>query len=119
MAEYGEWNRKGATLSDTTALKEYGVGTEFIVKGINSGDLEHREGSVWGSPYIKVLRGQLEKYIISQLGQEYLTAMTSGTELRAIKKEKKQLKERLNALQQRETEIEQIMSKAKSADNSV
>ncbi len=25
MAEYGAWNRKGATLSDVTALKEYGV----------------------------------------------------------------------------------------------
>lgn len=23
--EYGAWNRKGATLSDVTALKEYGV----------------------------------------------------------------------------------------------
>jgi hypothetical protein len=26
MAEYGEWNRKGAALSDVTAKKEYGVG---------------------------------------------------------------------------------------------
>jgi hypothetical protein len=25
MAEYGEWNRKGATLSDVTAKAEYGV----------------------------------------------------------------------------------------------
>ena len=25
MAEYGEWNRKGAALSDVTAQKEYGV----------------------------------------------------------------------------------------------
>jgi len=25
MAEYGEWNRKGAVLSDVTAQKEYGV----------------------------------------------------------------------------------------------
>ena len=24
MAEYGEWNRKGAVLSDVTAQKEYG-----------------------------------------------------------------------------------------------
>lgn len=24
MTEYGEWNRKGATLSDVTACKEYG-----------------------------------------------------------------------------------------------
>jgi hypothetical protein len=25
MAEYGEWDRKGAVLSDVTAQKEYGV----------------------------------------------------------------------------------------------
>ena len=36
MAEYGEWNRKGASLSDVTAKKEYGVDREFIIKGINA-----------------------------------------------------------------------------------
>ena len=33
MAEYGEWTRKGATLSDVTARKVYGVSYDFIVKG--------------------------------------------------------------------------------------
>lgn len=60
MAEYGEWNRKGATLSDVTAKKEYGVSREFIVKGIRAGKLEYREGAVWGNPYLRVLRSQLE-----------------------------------------------------------
>ena len=46
MAEYGEWNRKGAVLSDVTAHKEYGVTREFIVKGIQAGKLEYREGAV-------------------------------------------------------------------------
>jgi hypothetical protein len=46
MAEYGEWNRKGATLSDVTAQKEYGVGRDFIVKGIRAGKLEFREGEI-------------------------------------------------------------------------
>lgn len=31
MANYGEWNRKGATLSDVTAKTEYGVSQTFIV----------------------------------------------------------------------------------------
>jgi hypothetical protein len=31
MAEDGEWNRKGATLSDVTAEKEYGVTRDFII----------------------------------------------------------------------------------------
>jgi hypothetical protein len=33
MAEFGEWNRKGAALSEVTAEKEYGVTPDFIVKG--------------------------------------------------------------------------------------
>ena len=37
MAEYGEWNREGATLSDKTAKREYGVDRDFIVKGIRAG----------------------------------------------------------------------------------
>src|SRR5438270_14027127 len=53
MAEFGEWNRKGGTLSDVTAEKEYGVAREFIVKGIQAGKLEYREGSIWGNPYLR------------------------------------------------------------------
>jgi|GEM_PF-4466126 len=47
MAEYGEWNAKGATLSDVTAKKEYGVDRDFIVKGIRVGKLEYRQGAIW------------------------------------------------------------------------
>jgi hypothetical protein len=43
MAEDGEWNRKGGTLSDMTAQKEYGVTHDFIVEGIRAGKLEYRE----------------------------------------------------------------------------
>ena len=68
MAEYGEWNRKGATLSDVTAQKEYGVTRDFIVQGIQAGKLEYRDGAVWGNPYLRVLRSQLEPYIAEQLG---------------------------------------------------
>lgn len=54
MAEDGEWNRKGATLSDVTAEKEYGVTREFIVEGIRAGELEYREGAVWGNPFLRI-----------------------------------------------------------------
>lgn len=56
MAEYGEWSRRGATLSHVTARQEYGVDEDFIVTGINAGRLEYREGAVHGNPYIRVLR---------------------------------------------------------------
>src|SRR6516225_4446075 len=44
MSEHGEWNRKGATLSDVTAEKEYGVTRDFILKGIRAAELPRRPG---------------------------------------------------------------------------
>ena len=38
MAEYGEWNPKGAALSVITAQKEYGVSRDFMVRGIHKRD---------------------------------------------------------------------------------
>jgi len=37
MAEYHEWNRKGATPSDATAQKEYGISRDFISKSPKNG----------------------------------------------------------------------------------
>jgi hypothetical protein len=111
MAEYGEWNRKGATLSHVTAKTEYGVGEDFIVKGIRAGKLEWREGAIWGNPYIRILRSQLEKYITEQLGEEYLVKIKGQTELRKIKKDISELKKKLDALQNRRTELEKLLKK--------
>ena len=108
MAEYGEWNRKGATLSDVTAKKVYGVDRDFIVKGIRAGKLEYREGVIWGNPYLRVLRSQLDKYIREQLGVDRIRMGKNQTELRKIKKEMADLKKRLNELQARRTELEEL-----------
>ena len=109
MAEYGEWNREGAVLSDVTAQKEYGVTRDFIVKGIQTGKLEYREGAVWGNPYLRVLRSQLELYIVEQLGSEYLVSKKSKTELRAINKEIADLREKLAALEARKVTLERAI----------
>ena len=57
----------GLDLSDDSLAetpKEYGVDRDFITKGIHAGKHEYREGSVWGSPYLRILRRQLEAYIV-------------------------------------------------------
>ena len=109
MAEYGEWNRKGATLSDVTAKKEYGVDREFIVNGIRAGKLEYRECVVWGNPYLRLLRSQLEKYIAKELGQDSLSKKKNKTELRKIKNEITKVKKRLKELEARRMELEEQM----------
>ena len=111
MAEYGEWNRKGATLSDVTAQKEFGVSRDFIEQGIRDGKLEYREGSVWGAPYLRILRSQLELHIAGQYGVERLSRGKRETELRRINQEMRTLKKRLGELQARKTEVEGAMKK--------
>lgn len=109
MAEYGEWNRKGATLSDATAKKEFGVSRDFIVKGIRAGKLEYREGAVWGNPYLRVLRSQLEQYIREEFGEDRLSNGKNQTELRKVKKEIAELTKRLAELQARKMELEKAV----------
>jgi len=111
MAGYGEWNRKGATLSDVTAKKEYGVDQNFIVKGIRAGKLEYREGAVWGNPYLRLLRSQLEQYIAEELGENHLLTGKEQTELQKIKKEMARLKKKLGELHARRTELEKKINK--------
>jgi hypothetical protein len=117
MAEYGEWNRKGASLSDKTARKEYKVDQEFIIKGVEAGKLEFRYSSVWGSPFIRILRRQLEEYITSELGPEYLAKARGKIELQKIKKEIAEIEQQLNVLSIKKAELaakkaklEEIMS---------
>ncbi len=106
MAEYGEWNQKGATISDVTAMKEYGVDRDFIVKGIRAGKLEYREGAIWGNPYLRLLRSQLERYIAQELGKDGLSSSKRRTELRKIKKEITSMRKRLKELEARRIELE-------------
>lgn len=106
MAEYGEWTRKGATLSDNTAKKEYGVDRDFIIEGIRAGHLEFRKGSMQGNPYIKVLRSQLEQSIAKEKGTDYLIRNKTQTELRTVKREISTLKKGLKDLQSRKTVLE-------------
>lgn len=109
MAEHGEWNRKGAVLSDVTAQKEYGISHAFIVEGIRAGKLEYREGAVWGNPYLRVLRSQLEPYIAENLGSEHLTTRKAQTELRGLNKEIADLTTKLAALKARKAELERLV----------
>jgi len=89
-----------------TAEKEYGVDQDFIVRGIQAGRLEYREGTIWGNPFLRLLRSQLEQYIAEERGADYLSDSKKATELRMIKKEIAQLKKRLKEIELRKTELE-------------
>ena len=109
MAEHGEWNCKGATLSDVNAEKEYGITRDFIVAGIRAGKLEYREGAVWGNPYLRIIRSQLERYIEETLGRDQFLKKKAPTELRAINKELTEIRKRITELEARKAEFERAL----------
>jgi hypothetical protein len=109
VVDDGEWDRKGAVLSDVTAQRDYGVTREFIVKGVQAGQLDYREGSSWGNPWFKFLRSQLERYIVAQLGPEHLASTKAVTELRAVSKEIAGTKRKLAALEARKAALERVV----------
>jgi len=111
MADHGEWNQKGATLSDVTAKAEYEVERDFIVQGIRKGKLEYRDGSMRGNPYLRILRSQLEKYIAEEFGEDRLLAIKARSELRAVKKEIGRLQNSPRALHRREAELDALLHK--------
>ena len=92
-------------VSEVTAQKDYGVTRDFIVEGIQAGKLEFWEGAVWGNPYLRVLRSQLEAYIAQQLGSEYVLKTKFQIELRAINQEIADLKKKLSALEARKAAL--------------
>jgi hypothetical protein len=47
---------KGATLSDKTARKEFGLRYDAIVRAIRAGRLHFRENSVYRNPFLRPLR---------------------------------------------------------------
>ncbi len=76
MAEYGEWNRKGATLSDVTAKAEYGVSREFVVKGIQTGKLEYREGAIIADDMGRHVYAILNRHL--KVEQDYFLEVQRG-----------------------------------------
>ena len=73
---------------------------------MQTGKLEYREGSVWGNPYLRVLRSQLEHYLAEERGEHYLHRVQNQTELRKVKKAIAARKKQLAGLQKRQQELE-------------
>ena len=55
-----EWSRKGATLSDKSARKEFGLTQDEIVAAIDAGQLQYRVGVIHGNPWLRLLRREVE-----------------------------------------------------------
>ncbi|MBN1167658.1 MAG: hypothetical protein JXA44_11100 [Methanospirillaceae archaeon] len=111
MAEYGEWNKKGATLSDVTAKKEYGVERDLIIRGIREGKLEFREGDIYGNPYLRILRRQLEEYLALQPDSGQYFTNKKMAEIRRINKDIAALEKKIRNLKKERAELEDQLNR--------
>ena len=100
-----EWQRKGATLSDKTAREEFGLTQDEIVRAIRAGQLRYRESSMYGSPWLRLLRREVEALVGKNHGVKYLMDRQAKTELACINRELKRLKSQMARLEERRSEL--------------
>ena len=100
-----EWQRKGATLSDKTARKEFGPTQEEIVQAIRARKLQYREGSMFGNPWLRFRRREIEALAKKKHGDDYLKNQQAKTELARVNRELKRLKTQVAALQERKSQL--------------
>ena len=100
-----QWQSKGATLSDKTARKEFGLTQDEIVQAIRAGRLHYRRNSIFGNPFLRLLRREVEAVVKKKHGDDYLKGRQAKTELARINRELKQLKAQIAALEERKSKL--------------
>ena len=100
-----EWQRKGATLSDKTAREEFGLTQDEIIQAIRAGTLHYREGSMYGNPWLRLLRREVEALVRKRHGNNYLKDQQAKTELARLNRELRKLKVQIARLEEREAKL--------------
>ncbi len=120
MTEDGEvnsgWFEKGATLSDKSARKEFGLTQEEIIGAIKDGKLQYRINSVFGNPYLRLLRSEVESFVDEKYGGDHLKKKKIKKELAQINKESKMLKAQIASLEQRKAELLSSLDELENKD---
>ena len=103
------WVKKGATLSHKTAQKEFGLTFDEIVEGIRAGKLQYRENSIYGSPFLRLIRREVEALVNEKYGNDYLKKKKLKKELAEVNKALKELKSQTLSLEKRKAEILELL----------
>lgn len=94
-----EWRRKGATLSDKTARKEFGLTQDEIEAAIDAGELQYRVGVVHGNPWLRLLRREVEALMESTYNDREHRHRRAKAELAGVERDLKQLRTEIAALE--------------------
>ena len=100
-----EWQRKGGTLRDKTARKEFGLTQDEIVQAIRASELQYRRAAMHNNPFLRLLRREVEALVRKKHGEDYLKDRQAKTELAGIDRELKALKTQIAALEERKASL--------------
>jgi peptidoglycan hydrolase CwlO-like protein len=100
-----EWRRKGATLSDKTARKEFGLTQDEILAAIDAGQLQYRISSIHGNPWFRLLRREVEDLMNGTYNDRQHKQSRTKAELARVQKELKQLRTQLAALEEQRDKL--------------
>ncbi len=95
-----DWSRKGATLSDKTARKEFGLTQDEIVAAIDAGQLQYRVGVIHGNPWLRLLRREVENLMESTYNDRDHRQRRAKAELARVDRDLKKLRAEIAALEE-------------------
>ena len=95
------WTKKGGTLSDKSARKEFGLTQEEIIEAIKGDKLQYRKNYMHGNPYLRLVRSEVEAFVVEKYGDNYLEKKKLKKELSKINQELKRMKGRVAFLEKR------------------
>src|ERR1019366_2503299 len=99
------WSRKGATMSDKSARKEFGLTQHEIIAAIREGKMQFRESTMHGNPWYRLLRHEVESLVQDKSGLDHLTKRKVQKELADLNTEARKLTTRLKAIERRRAEL--------------
>lgn len=100
-----EWSRKGATLSDKTARKEFGLSQDEIVAAIDAGQLQYRVGVIHGNPWLRLLRCEVEELMDSTYNDRDHRQRRARAEVARVDRDLKKLRTEVAALEEHRAKL--------------
>jgi predicted RNase H-like nuclease (RuvC/YqgF family) len=100
-----EWSRKGATLSDKTARKEFGLTQKEIEAAIDAGQLQYRVGVIHGNPWLRLLRREVEELMKTTHNDRDHRQRRARADLARVDRDLKKLRSEVTALEQQRAQL--------------
>lgn len=108
-ADHSLWTKKGATLSDKTAQKEFGLTEQDIIEAIREGKLQYRHNTLFGNPCLKLLRTEIEALVTEKYGDDSLKNKKMKNELTKVNADRRSLKRKIASLEKKKSELSAIL----------